>query len=209
MALNTPQIWTPSCHLHYLKFCLKSIRLSKKELFKGPLKRFWKSLASCWPGQQRYCHYKWLSCLIKNDHFNLVIAPEATRQRWRRTQTHSHWFLAYCKAANVPIILMYANARNKQGGILGKIYPTDCKQDLEKIKTWYAEYGIDVKFNSVCSDHFFLRLIRPILNFEYQIRLFSTNHRYKYSCTFWVLILSYFMAGHSKWAASKQKEQLC
>jgi hypothetical protein len=29
---------------------------------------------------------------------------------------------------------MYANARTKQGGILGKIYPTDLQQDLEKSK---------------------------------------------------------------------------
>ena len=42
---------------------------------------------------------------------------------------------------------MYANARTKQGGILGKIYPTDLQKDLEQIKALYAEYDIDVKIN--------------------------------------------------------------
>ena len=52
------------------------------------------------------------------------------------------WF-----AAKYSIILMYANARTKQGGILGKIYPTDLQKDLEQIKALYAEYDIDVKIN--------------------------------------------------------------
>lgn len=50
-------------------------------------------------------------------------------------------------SAILPIILMYANARTKQGGILGKIYPTDLQKDLEQIKALYAEYDIDVKIN--------------------------------------------------------------
>ena len=40
---------------------------------------------------------------------------------------------------------MYANARSKQGGILGKIYPTDLQKDLETIKELYAQFDIDVK----------------------------------------------------------------
>jgi hypothetical protein len=40
---------------------------------------------------------------------------------------------------------MYANARTQKGGILGKIYPTNLAQDLEKIKVLYAEQGIDIK----------------------------------------------------------------
>ncbi|MDU6284819.1 MAG: acyltransferase, partial [Acinetobacter sp.] len=55
------------------------------------------------------------------------------------------WHIA--KAANVPIVLMYANARSKQGGILGKIYPTDLQKDLETIKELYAQFDIDVKIN--------------------------------------------------------------
>ncbi|MFE1728353.1 acyltransferase, partial [Acinetobacter baumannii] len=44
-------------------------------------------------------------------------------------------------------VLMYANARTKKGGILGKIYPTDLQKDLETIKELYAQYDIDVKIN--------------------------------------------------------------
>jgi 1-acyl-sn-glycerol-3-phosphate acyltransferase len=84
----------------------------------------------------------------RNERFNLVIAPEATRAKNgedRKPIRTGFWHIA--KAANVPIILMYANARTKQGGILGKIYPTDLQQDLEQIKALYAEYDIDVKIN--------------------------------------------------------------
>ncbi|SSS88333.1 acyltransferase [Acinetobacter baumannii] len=48
---------------------------------------------------------------------------------------------------NKAIVLMYANARTKKGGILGKIYPTDLQKDLETIKELYAQYDIDVKIN--------------------------------------------------------------
>jgi 1-acyl-sn-glycerol-3-phosphate acyltransferase len=84
----------------------------------------------------------------RNERFNLVIAPEATRAKNgedRKPIRSGFWHIA--KAANVPIILMYANARTKQGGILGKIYPTDLQKDLEQIKALYAEYDIDVKIN--------------------------------------------------------------
>ncbi len=49
------------------------------------------------------------------------------------------------KAAGVPIVLMYANSKTKQGGIFGKIYPSDLDQDLAEIKRLYKEHtGLDI-----------------------------------------------------------------
>ena len=82
----------------------------------------------------------------QNEKFNLVIAPEATRAKAgeaRRPIRTGFWHIA--KAANVPIVLIYAHAKTKKGGLFAKIYPTDLKSDLIKIKQHYAELGIDVR----------------------------------------------------------------
>ena len=129
---------------------IKIHTLIKKELFKGPLKPLLEKLGGI--PVDRKASKDIVSQMVeqfqKNETFNLVIAPEATRANdgsERKPIRTGFWHIA--KAANVPIILMYANAKTKQGGILGKIYPTDLQQDLETIKTLYADYGIDVKIN--------------------------------------------------------------
>ena len=49
------------------------------------------------------------------------------------------------KAAGVPIVLMYANSKTKQGGIFGKIYPTELDYDLALMKKLYKEnVGLDI-----------------------------------------------------------------
>ncbi|MCH7336804.1 1-acyl-sn-glycerol-3-phosphate acyltransferase [Acinetobacter sp. NIPH 2699] len=127
---------------------LKIHTLIKKELFKGPLKPVLKRLGGIAVDRKasKDIVTQMVDLFNQNDSFNLVIAPEATRAKSsqeRKPIRTGFWHIA--KAANVPIILMYANPRTKQGGILGKIYPTDLQQDLEQIKALYAEYGIDVK----------------------------------------------------------------
>ena len=81
-----------------------------------------------------------------NDQFNLAIAPEATRAERgqpRKPIRTGFWHIA--KAAGVPIVLMYANSKTKQGGIFGKIYPSDLDQDLAEIKRLYKEHtGLDI-----------------------------------------------------------------
>lgn len=129
---------------------LKIHTLIKKELFKGPLKHVLERLGGI-PVDRKASKdivTQMVDLFNQNEQFNLVIAPEATRAKdgeERKPIRTGFWHIA--KAANVPIILMYANARTKKGGILGKIYPTDLQQDLEKIKAMYAEYDIDVKIN--------------------------------------------------------------
>ena len=82
----------------------------------------------------------------QNEHFNLVIAPEATRAKtgeFRKPIRTGFWHIA--KAANVPIVLMYANSKTKQGGIFEKIYPTDLDHDMALIKQLYKEHvGLDI-----------------------------------------------------------------
>ncbi|EFF82786.1 Acyltransferase [Acinetobacter haemolyticus ATCC 19194] len=129
---------------------LKIHTLIKKELFKGPLKPVLERLGGI-PVDRKASKdivTQMVDLFNQNEQFNLVIAPEATRAKdgeERKPIRTGFWHIA--KAANVPIILMYANARTKKGGILGKIHPTDLQQDLEKIKAMYAEYDIDVKIN--------------------------------------------------------------
>jgi len=129
---------------------IKVHTLIKKELFKGPLKPILEKLGGIPVDRKanKDIVTKMVDLFKRNERFNLVIAPEATRAKNgedRKPIRTGFWHIA--KAANVPIILMYANARTKQGGILGKIYPTDLQKDLEQIKALYAEYDIDVKIN--------------------------------------------------------------
>ncbi|MFA2914515.1 1-acyl-sn-glycerol-3-phosphate acyltransferase [Acinetobacter pittii] len=129
---------------------IKIHTLIKKELFKGPLKPILVKLGGI--PVDRKASKDIVSQMVEqfqtHETFNLVIAPEATRAKdgsERKPIRTGFWHIA--KAANVPIVLMYANARSKQGGILGKIYPTDLQKDLETIKELYAQFGIDVKIN--------------------------------------------------------------
>ena len=127
---------------------LKIHTLIKKELFKGPLNPLLKYFGGI-PVDRKSSKdivTQMVEIFNQNEKFNLVIAPEATRAKdceERQPIRTGFWHIA--KAANVPIVLMYANARTQKGGILGKIYPTDLAQDLEKIKVLYAEQGIDIK----------------------------------------------------------------
>jgi 1-acyl-sn-glycerol-3-phosphate acyltransferase len=82
----------------------------------------------------------------QHDEFNLVIAPEATRAKngaARQPIRTGFWYIA--KAAGVPIVLMYANSKTKQGGIFGKIYPSDLDQDLAEMQRLYKRHtGLDI-----------------------------------------------------------------
>jgi hypothetical protein len=127
---------------------LKIHILIKKELFKGPFKPVLKALGGI--AVDRKSSKDIVSLMVEhfqnNDKFNLVIAPEATRAKngeARKPIRTGFWHIA--KAANVPIVLMYANSKTKQGGILGKIYPTDLAHDLALMKRLYKEQvGLDI-----------------------------------------------------------------
>ncbi|WP_216938449.1 MULTISPECIES: 1-acyl-sn-glycerol-3-phosphate acyltransferase [unclassified Acinetobacter] len=127
---------------------LKIHTLIKKELFKGPFKPLLKAVGGI--PVDRKASKDIVTQMVEhfqdNEKFNLVIAPEATRAKRgeaRKPIRTGFWHIA--KAANVPIVLLYANSKTKQGGILGKIYPTDLAHDLALIKQLYKDkVGLDI-----------------------------------------------------------------
>lgn len=127
---------------------IKIHTLIKKELFKGPFKPILEAIGGI--PVDRKANKDIVSQMVehfeKNEHFNLVIAPEATRAKngeERKPIRTGFWHIA--KAANVPIVLMFANSKTKKGGILGKIYPSDINHDLALIKQLYKEHtGLDI-----------------------------------------------------------------
>ncbi|MEB3755175.1 1-acyl-sn-glycerol-3-phosphate acyltransferase [Acinetobacter sp. MD2(2019)] len=121
---------------------IKIHTLMKKELFKGPFKPFLNAIGAI--PVDRKSSQNIVSQMVElfnsNDKFNLVIAPQATRAKdgeTRKPIRTGFWHIA--KAANVPIILMYANPRTKQGGIIGKIYPNNLDEDLQTLKESYKK----------------------------------------------------------------------
>jgi len=122
--------------------------LIKKELFKGPFKPLLENIGGI-PVDRKSSKdivTQMVELFQSNKKFNLVIAPEATRAKngeERRPIRTGFWHIA--KAANVPIVLMYANSKTKQGGIFGKIYPTDLEHDLALMKQLYKDnVGLDI-----------------------------------------------------------------
>lgn len=127
---------------------IKIHTLIKKELFKGPFKPLLNKIGGI-PVDRKSSKdivSQMVELFQKNDQFNLVIAPEATRAKdgeTRKPIRTGFWHIA--KAANVPIVLLFANSSTKQGGIIGKIYPSDIDQDLAEIKKLYKEKtGLDI-----------------------------------------------------------------
>ena len=127
---------------------IKIHTLIKKELFKGPFKPLLDAVGGI-PVDRKSSKdivSQMVEHFAKNDKFNLVIAPEATRAKngeERRPIRTGFWHIA--KAANVPIVLMYADSKNKRGGILGKIYPTEINHDLALLKQLYKDkVGLDI-----------------------------------------------------------------
>lgn len=127
---------------------IKIHTLMKKELFKAPFKPFLHAIGAI--PVDRHANKDIVAQMVKlfneNEEFNLVIAPEATRAKngeTRKPIRTGFWHIA--KAANVPIVLMFANAKTKQGGVFAKIYPSDLDQDLKTIQQLYLEHtGLNV-----------------------------------------------------------------
>lgn len=127
---------------------IKIHTLIKKELFKGPMKPILHSIGGI--PVDRHNKQNIVGQMVElfqtHEKFSLVIAPEATRAKQgeaRKPIRTGFWHIA--KAANVPIILMYANSKTKQGGIFGKLYPSEIHHDLAEMKRLYKEHtGLDI-----------------------------------------------------------------
>lgn len=127
---------------------LKAHVLIKQDWFRGPMKPIMTKLGGIPVDRSNNKDVvgQMVDVFAQHEKFTLVIAPEATRAKngvERKPIRTGFWHIA--KAANVPIVLIYAHAKTKKGGLFAKIYPTDLKSDLIKIKQLYAELGIDVR----------------------------------------------------------------
>ena len=129
---------------------IKIHTLIKKELFTGPLKPLLKAIGGI--PVDRHNKQDIVGQMVELFHdqpkFSLVIAPEGTRAKGnqaRKPIRTGFWHIA--KAANVPIVLMFAHAPSKRGGVFAKIYPSVLEDDLKWIQRKYAELGIDVKID--------------------------------------------------------------
>ena len=130
---------------------IRANTMIKKEAFTGPLKPLLTRLGGI--PVDRTSKKDLVGQMVdefqKNRQFSLAIAPEATRAKdgaARKPIKTGFWHIA--KAANVPIILMYANPKTKTGGVFAKIYPTILEDDLQLIKEKYAELGIEINLPS-------------------------------------------------------------
>lgn len=127
---------------------IKIHTLIKKELFKGPLKPLLEAIGGIPVDRKSNQDIvgQMVDLFSSHEKFNLVIAPEATRAKngeARKPIRTGFWHIA--KAANVPIVLMYANSQTKQGGIFGKIYPTELHHDLALMQKLYKEnVGLEI-----------------------------------------------------------------
>lgn len=80
----------------------------------------------------------------QREQFTLVLAPEGTRGKSGQKPSIRTGFWHIAKAANVPIVLMLADNTARRGRFLGKIQPTNLREDLERIQALYSEAGIEI-----------------------------------------------------------------
>lgn len=121
--------------------------LVKKELFKGPFKLFFEALG-CIPVDRKAAKAivgQMVNEFAAHEQMTLMLAPEATRGKdgtARQPIKTGFWQIA--KAANVSIVLMYANPLTQQCGAFAKIVPSDLQADLLEIQRLYQEKGLTV-----------------------------------------------------------------
>ncbi len=78
----------------------------------------------------------------RRDEFQLALVPEGTRRAGGRIRT-GFWHTA--KAANVPIVCWYLDAKAKRTRWVGRLHPgEDLAADLLEIKRIYADAGLDI-----------------------------------------------------------------
>lgn len=123
---------------------IKAHTLIKKELFKGPMKPVLEALGAI--SVDRNSSHDVVAQMAaefaRHAQFTLVLAPEGTRAKNGQQKPVRTGFWHIAKAANVPIVLMLSDTKNKKGRFLGKIIPTDLHTDLLEIQRLYQQAGI-------------------------------------------------------------------
>lgn len=80
----------------------------------------------------------------QRERFTLVLAPEGTRGKSGQKPSIRTGFWHIAKAANVPIVLMLSDNTSRCGRFLGRIEPTNIKDDLLQIQALYREAGVEI-----------------------------------------------------------------
>lgn len=106
---------------------IKSNFIAKKELFKWPIKYYFKAIGGApldrRPGQNKV---EAIAKLFESrEEFRLALSPEGTRMKVDQWKTGFYYI---AKKAKVPIIMFTLDFENKQNKVSEPFYPTD---DLE------------------------------------------------------------------------------
>ncbi|MBL4572653.1 MAG: lysophospholipid acyltransferase family protein [Gammaproteobacteria bacterium] len=73
----------------------------------------------------------------RHDNFVVLVPPEGTRRKVSKWKTG---FYHIANSAEVPILMGYLDARNKEAGFADFFYPTgDLDKDMQEIRSFYAE----------------------------------------------------------------------
>ena len=86
--------------------------------------------------------------------FVLMISPEGTRSPNKNWKTGFYYI---AQKANVPIVLGYANYKNKEAGLGMVIYTEDFDKDMLKIMDFYRPMGGKVPENFQLDERFAVR----------------------------------------------------
>lgn len=121
--------------------------LIKKELFIWPLSTLLNSVGGYAIDRQQSQNLvqTMIDEFNRREEFTLVLAPEGTRGKDQARKPIKTGFWHIAKGANVPIILMLADNRQKRGRFLGKIMPGELQSDLLYIQKLYQEAGIELE----------------------------------------------------------------
>jgi hypothetical protein len=72
-----------------------------------------------------------------NDNFVVLVPPEGTRRRVSEWKTG---FYHIANNAEVPILMGYVDAENKEAGFADFFHPTgDLEKDMKEIRSFYAQ----------------------------------------------------------------------
>jgi 1-acyl-sn-glycerol-3-phosphate acyltransferase len=129
----------PLMLLVVLELRLQLYWMGKHTLFPFPFSGFMKWLGGI-PINRAKSHnvvYNIVGQFKSNDNFVVLVPPEGTRRRVSEWKTG---FYHIANSAEVPILMGYVDAENKEAGFADFFYPTgDLDNDMREIRSFYAE----------------------------------------------------------------------
>lgn len=133
----------------FAKYDVNGKYLIKKELFKGPLGWFLKSIGGIPVDRKKGSNVteQAVEYFNNNDRVFMVFTPEGTRSynpNWKKGFYH------IAQRANVPIYIGYMDYERKIGGFHGEFIPTgDIDKDIAEIKSILSQYKGKIPENGI------------------------------------------------------------